>query len=629
MTVRHPFTGADLPIVADDAVDRSFGTGAVKVTPAHDPNDYEIAERTGLPRINILNPDATLADTVPEQFRGLDRYRVRALVLEELRNRGLVIAEERPFRHAVGHCYRCHSEIEPWLSGQQWFVAVDRLKGPAMEAVRDGRIRFSPKRWEDNYLAWMEGLRDWNISRQLWWGHRIPVWYCPNGHEFAAVGEPKACTECGSEDIEQDPDVLDTWFSSQLWPFSTLGWPDETEDLRFFYPTSVLVTGYEILYLWVARMIMSGLYLTSDVPFRDVVIHGLVRDKIGRKMSKSLGNVIDPLDVIDRYGADALRFAMARMASPDQQNLPLSEEGIELGRNFANKIWNAGRLVLSSGAKGAELPDGERTLLERWVLSRYEACRREVDAAFNGYRFDEAAQSLQRFVWHEFADWGLELAKEPTREGRAETASTIAWTLERTLRLLHPVVPFVTEEVWQRFDAGESIVIAPWPEERVDLEDLEAEEAFAKVQSLVTEVRSLRTLVQPGRGYQLVVDESIRPLVEPLRSGIERLTGAAVAFSAEPRLAGRSIRISVAGVRAAVEVPSGFDPEPAIAARRKRLQEVTAKLAQSERKLANEQFLEKANPEAVERERSNQAELRKQELHLHEELEQLERIEGE
>ncbi|MGH2676932.1 MAG: valine--tRNA ligase, partial [Actinomycetota bacterium] len=347
-TVRHPFTGQDLPVVADPAVDREFGTGAVKVTPAHDATDFEVAERAGLPRINMLNDDGTLSEAVPEEFRGLDRYEARKRVLAALRDRGLIVAEERPYPHSVGHCYRCGSEIEPWLTGQQWFLAVDRLKGPAKDPALDGRIAFYPERWQGPYTTWLDNLRDWNISRQLWWGHRVPVWYCPDGHEFASVEDPKTCRECGSEDVEQDPDVLDTWFSSQLWPFSTLGWPEETEDLAFFYPTSVLVTGYEILYLWVARMIMSGMYLKGDVPFRHVVIHGLVRDERNRKMSKSLGNVIDPLDVIDRYGADALRFALARMAGPEQQNIPFGMRDAEAGRNFANKAWNAARLVLGA-----------------------------------------------------------------------------------------------------------------------------------------------------------------------------------------------------------------------------------------------------------------------------------------
>jgi valyl-tRNA synthetase len=345
------------------------------VTPAHDATDFDIAERAGLVGRNILNADAMISDAAPERFRGLDRYRARREVKAALQEAGLLVSEEAPYRHAVGHCYRCHSEVEPWLSGQQWFVSVGRLTGPARDAVEDGRLRFFPERWARNYTDWLDNLRDWNISRQLWWGHRIPVWYCPDGHEFAAIEDPETCRFCGRTDIEQDPDVLDTWFSSQLWPFSTLGWPDDTEDLRYFYPTSVLVTGYEILYLWVARMIMSGMYLVDDVPFGEVVIHGLVRDRSGRKMSKSLGNVIDPLDMIRRYGADALRFSLARMASPDQQNLPLAEENIETGKHFANKIWNAARLVLGAvEAEVSALPSEDRlTTTDRWLLSRHEA----------------------------------------------------------------------------------------------------------------------------------------------------------------------------------------------------------------------------------------------------------------
>jgi valyl-tRNA synthetase len=630
-TVRHPFDGRDLPIVADEAVDPEFGTGAVKVTPAHDPTDFEIAERAGLPRINIFTADAKLSDAVPEEFRGLDRYEARARIRERLEERGSIVDEVKPYRHPVGHCYRCHSEIEPWLSGKQWFVAVDRLTGPAAQAAREGRITFWPERWIEPYLDWLEKLRDWNISRQLWWGHRIPVWYCANEHEFASIEDPTACPECGTEDIRQDPDVLDTWFSSQLWPFSTLGWPEQTPDLEFFYPTTTLVTGYEILYLWVARMIMSGLYLVGDVPFRNVVIHGLVRDRVGRKMSKSLGNVIDPLDMIERYGADALRFAMTRMAGPDRQNLPLSEEGIETGRNFANKIWNIARLLLSAPADGSAAPEvpapADLGVVERWVLSRHEVCRREVDAALEGYRFDDAAQTVYRFVWRELADRGLELSKESMREGRQGTRSTLLWVLDRTLRLLHPIMPFVTEEVWQRLEAGPSIVVAPWPKEHPEHEDPEVETAFGTILALIDEVLSLRSLIQLGAGYQLAVDASVEELIEPLRPALERLTGAKLEFSAEPRLAGRSIRISVSGVRAAIEVPEEFDPEPAIAVRRRRLAEVDGKLEQSDRKLANPQFLERAKPEAVDRERANHTELQQLVVHLREELEQLERIE--
>jgi valyl-tRNA synthetase len=616
-TVTHPLDGRELPVVADPAVDPTFGTGAVKVTPAHDPNDFEIAERTGLPRRNVLNADATIADTAPEEFRGLDRYEARRRVAERLRELGLVVHEERPYRHAVGHCYRCHSEIEPWLSGKQWFVAVERLKGPAIEAARDGRVVFHPERWRTSYLEWLHGLRDWNISRQLWWGHRIPVWYCPNGHEFAAIEDPAVCPECGSADVEQDPDVLDTWFSSQLWPFSTLGWPDETPDLAYYHPTTILVTGYEILYLWVARMVMSGLYLTHQEPFRNVLIHGLVRDAQGRKMSKSLGNVIDPLDMIERYGADALRFALARMASPDQQNLPLSTEGIEAARNFANKIWNASRQVFLGYGEGGgppELPvEAERTLAERWLLSRHQACVDEVDAALDAYRFDEAAQALHRFTWAEYCDWGLEAEKERRAGGsedeRHRASRVVAWVLERTLRLLHPIMPFVTEEVWQRFGAGESIVVAPWPDSHPEHADPAAEEAFGFVQDLVASVRQIRGVVG-GSPYRLVVTDELARDLGPLREAVERLSAAQVAALGEAGPDGRFVRLAVRGREARLQIPDDFDAGPALAARRRRLEEARTRLEASERKLANEDFVGRAAPDAVDRERRKLDDLR-------------------
>ncbi|HXF35914.1 MAG TPA: valine--tRNA ligase [Actinomycetota bacterium] len=616
-TVRHPLDGRELPIVADPVVDPAFGTGAVKVTPAHDPTDFGIAERTGLPARNVLAADATIADPAPEAFRGLDRYEARIRVRERLEELGLVERVERPYVHSVGHCYRCHAEIEPWLSGKQWFVAVDRLKEEARRAVREGRIRFVPERWAANHDEWLAGLRDWNISRQLWWGHRIPVWYCPNGHRFAAIEDPTSCPDCGTGEIEQDPDVLDTWFSSQLWPFSTLGWPDDTEDLRAFYPTSVLVTGYEILYLWVARMIMSGLYLMGDVPFRDVVIHGLVRDAQGRKMSKSLGNVIDPLDMIRRYGADALRFALAWMASPDQQNLPLKEESIEAGRNFANKTWNAARLVLRAfPGGGPELPPSERrTLADRWLLSRHEACRAEVDQALDAYRFDAAAQALHRFLWSEFCDWALEWAKgrlhgdDPA--AREDQANLLAWVLERTLRLLHPIMPFVTEEIWQRLGAGASIVVAPWPEPRPGDADPGAEEAFAELQAVVTEIRALQAGLPPELRGRLEVDERLRPLLEPELADLERVAGAGVAFA------------DLAGARVRPARAEGVDLGPALASRRRRLAEVRARLERKRSKLANEAFLSRAPVAVVEKERRDVAELERDEARLLAELAQL------
>jgi valyl-tRNA synthetase len=619
-TVRHPFTGADLPVVADAAVDPSFGTGAVKVTPAHDPTDFEIARRTGLRALNILNPDATVSDAAPERFRGLDRSQARTKVREALAELGAVVEEERPYRHSVGHCYRCGSEIEPWLSGQQWFVAVDQLKRPAKEAAEDGRIEFFPPRWKRSYTTWLDDLRDWNISRQLWWGHRIPVWYCGNGHEFAGVEDPDACRECGSTEIEQDPDVLDTWFSSQLWPFSTLGWPEATEDLAYFYPTSVLVTGYEILYLWVARMIMSGMHLAGDVPFRHVLIHGLVRDERNRKMSKSLGNVIDPLDFIEQYGADALRFSLAWIASPDQQNLPLGESAVQAARHFANKLWNAGRLVLGAHeAEGPPVlpPEGERTPVDRWILSRHEVCRAEVDRSMEAYRFDEAARSIHRFLWSELCDWALEMAKPRLYDGspeeRRSTAAVLAWVLERSLRLLHPIMPFVTEEIWQRFGIGESIVIADWPEARPELRDEDAERGFSFAEDLVVAVRSfrsghrlgpgtpLRVRVRAGdaqRGVLATLDEEIRRVARI--ESLDAVDGGGDA-SGEARLV-------VQGAEVIIPLEGILDPSSECARIRGRLEDIAVDAERAARKLDNPGFTAKAPADVIEKQRRKLAE---------------------
>jgi valyl-tRNA synthetase len=615
-TVRHPFDGRDIPIVADAAVDPSFGTGAVKVTPAHDPNDFDIAQRTGLPMMNVLNADASMADSAPEEFRGLDRYEARARVRERLAERGLIVREERPYVHAVGHCYRCHTEIEPWTSGKQWFVAVDRLKGPAKEVVEGGRVRFAPDRWAKPYIAWLDGLRDWNISRQLWWGHRIPVWYCANGHEVAAEEDPATCPECGSTELEQDPDVLDTWFSSQLWPYSTLGWPESTRDLEKFYPTTVLVTAYDILYLWVARMIMSAMYLVGEPPFENVVIHGIVRDVQGRKMGKSLGNVIDPLDMVDRYGADALRFSLARLATGGQQDIPLSEDAIEAGQHFANKVWNAGRLVLRAYPGGVpELTPRERwTLAERWIISRNAACVEEVDAALEDFRFSDAAQSLQRFVWSEYCDWALEIEKSRLSgsEGeRADAAAVLAWVLERTLRLLHPMMPFVTEEIWQRFDIGESIVVAQWPSVEGATRDADAENEFAFLQEVVTEIRRLQTGAPGGLRGAIELDRSWAERISLHLDDVRAVTGAEIAFG------------DLDGAKARLRIPEGADAGPLIEAKRKKLRETRAKLERKRAKLANEGFVSKAPPEIVEGERADVSRLEDDERRLLAELLQL------
>ncbi|MDQ4143347.1 MAG: valine--tRNA ligase, partial [Actinomycetota bacterium] len=511
--VKHPFfPDRGIPIVADDAVDPEFGTGAVKVTPAHDPTDFEIGERHGLDKINIFDGQAKTT-TVAGPFEGLDRYEARKKVFEKLDQLGMVVGREAPYVHSVGRCYRCHSEIEPWLS-EQWFVKMQPLVGPALDAVRDGRIRFEPKRFVKSYSDWMENIRDWCISRQIWWGHRIPVWYCDDcGEAFASLDDPVECRKCASGSLRQDPDVLDTWFSSQLWPFSTLGWPDETPDLEFFYPTQLMATGYEILYLWVARMITSGLYFMGDVPFREVLIHGIVRDFEGKKMSKSVGNVIDPLDMIDRYGADALRFSLAFAAVPGNDT-NASEDRIEGARNFANKLWNASRFVLLAvnGDRG-DLSEATLAVEDRWILSRLDATVAEMDRALAEFNWSEAIKSLHRFVWSEFCDWYIELSKlRLDGPDRRTVVSVLVHVLDNVLRLLHPVMPFVTEELWARLnpDAG-SIMRASWPETSAR-DDADAESVIDRFRELVGGIRRLRAdhNIPPAKRMKVVVAAGAR-----------------------------------------------------------------------------------------------------------------------
>jgi valyl-tRNA synthetase len=619
-TVRHPFDGRDIPIVADAAIDPEFGTGAVKVTPAHDPTDFDIAQRAGLELLNIFDAEARVNANAAEEFYGLGRYDAREAVRDELLKLDLLVREDRPFRHAVGHCYRCHSEIEPWISGLQWFVKVEGLKEAAKQAAIDGRVRFTPERWARPYTAWLDNLRDWNISRQLWWGHRIPAWYCPGGHITVAMEDPTECSTCGSAELEQDPDVLDTWFSSQLWPFSTLGWPEDTEDLRTFYPNSVLVTGYEILYLWVARMIMSGLSLVGDVPFTDVVIHGLVRDAHGRKMSKSLGNVIDPIEMIERYGADALRFSLARSATGGQQDIPLSEESIEGGRNFANKIWNAARLVLASFDGEAPTLPSEPTLAERWLLSRHQTCAAEVDTSLDDYRFADASQAIHRFLWSEFCDWGLEVEKgrlEGAERERADAAAVLAWVLERTLRVLHPIMPFVTEEIWQRFGIGDSISVAAWPEPHPEHADPRAEGVFASFQEVVAAARHFRARhqVAPGRRFPIRVElpAELRAEVEALTGAAERLAGldrVTLVEQGSGKLEGETASTLPIGT---VYFPPGlFDADEERTRLAKRRAALDADLARVRAKLENEGFAAKAPAEVVAGERQKAARLQEQ-----------------
>ena len=600
LKVRHPFfPERDMPIVADEGVDPEFGTGAVKGTPAHDPLDFEMGERQGLEKMNIFDGTAHVNEN-GGRFQGLDRYEARKVILEELQKLDLVEDVKRPYVHSVGHCYRCNTEVEPWLS-LQWFVKMEPLARPAMEAVKAGRMRFEPKRFEKSYMDWLENIRDWCISRQIWWGHRIPVWYCDDcDATFASLEDTEACKQCGSNQVTQDPDVLDTWFSSQLWPFSTLGWPDETKDLEVFYPTSVMVTGYEILYLWVARMAMSGLYFMDDVPFTDVFIHGIVRDLNGKKMSKSLGNVIDPLDMIDRYGADALRFSLAHASIPGN-DMRVSEERIQDARNFGNKLWNASRFVLSG--LGDQRPDlGKDTALpveDRWILSRLDHTLDEVERQLAVYNFGEAMRDLYAFIWSEFCDWYIELSKNR----QADAAHVLVHVLDRILRVLHPVMPFITEELWSKLRPGTGTIMhAEWPVS-AGRNDPAAESQVERLQQLVAALRRMKIEHDVPQGRR--VDVCVRAgdyaaELEETRAAIVSLARLrSLEFVDElPPPAGTARTITSAGIEASMDLGGVVDIEVERKRLADKIAEAVAEIERAEKKLANESFVAKA-PEAV------------------------------
>jgi valyl-tRNA synthetase len=645
--VQLPLSNRRIPVVADPHVDPEFGTGAVKVTPAHDPDDFEIGRRHGLPSITVLDEHGRVTAHGP--FEGMDRFEARPAVVRALREDGRIVAEIRPYVHSVGHCSRCSTVVEPRLS-LQWFVKVAPLAKAAGDAVRDGRVGIHPAELAPRYFDWVDDMHDWCISRQLWWGHRIPVWYGPAG-EVVAVG-PGEDPPSG-EGWRQDPDVLDTWFSSALWPCSTLGWPGDTEDLAVFYPTSVLVTAYDILFFWVARMMMFGLYAMSQrepaqaVPFRDIALHGLVRDQYGKKMSKSLGNTVDPLDWIDRFGADATRFTLARGASPGS-DVAVSEEWVTGSRNFCNKLWNATRFALLNGATVPQaLPDpGQMPTAARWVLSRLSAVTAESDQLFERYEFGKVCELLYHFAWDEVCDWYLELAKPalsgpPAGEagsasGEAAAAVTrevLGYVLDRLLKLLHPVMPFVTEELWTALTGGDSIMIAPWPGERPasdgtasygtagdgtagdgtagdgtagdaagraglpGFRDPAAEAEIGSLMRLVTEVRRFRSDqgLRPGQQVPAVLagigGTSLAPHEGSIRS-LLRLTAPGDSFTA-------TASVLAEGITVELDTAAGID----VAAERRRLDKDLAaarkEAEQAGRKLGNESFLAKAPAEVV------------------------------
>ena len=484
--VMLPYVNRMIPIIADELVDPEFGTGAVKVTAAHDPNDFEMAMRHNVPMVVIMNEHGVMSGT-NTQFDGMDRFEARKSVVEQLRADGRIGWEKRPYKHSVGHCQRCTTIVEPRLS-MQWFVKVAPLAKAAGDAVRNGKVKIEPEELAPRYFEWVDNMHDWCISRQLWWGHRIPVWYGPNGETLVVGPDEKA-----PDGYKQDEDVLDTWFSSALWPFSTLGWPETTEDLKKFYPTSVLVTGYDILFFWVARMMLFGLFAMDGVqPFHTIALHGLVRDKFGKKMSKSRGNTVDPLEFMDKYGADALRFTLARGANPGTDQA-LAEEWVGGARNFATKLWNATRFAQMNGAiTEGDLPS-DLNVIDRWILSRLNETIRDADKYFEEFEFAKACELIYHFAWDDLCDWYLELSKDALAKGDAATTQRVlGHVLDQLFRLLHPVMPFLTETLWTSLTGGESLVIADWPKFDAKLIDKKTDKVIAQMQEIITEVRRFR-----------------------------------------------------------------------------------------------------------------------------------------
>ncbi|MFJ2011781.1 valine--tRNA ligase [Streptomyces globisporus] len=594
--IKLPLTDRTIPVVADHHVDPEFGTGAVKVTPAHDPNDFEIGNRHDLPFITVLDERAVI--TVPGPFEGLDRLEARSAIVAALRAEGRIVAEKRPYVHSVGHCSRCKTTIEPRLS-LQWWVKVAPLAQAAGDAVRDAKVKIHPQEMEKRYFDWVDNLHDWTISRQLWWGHRIPVWYGPNGEVVCVGPDDEAPT---GEGWTQDSDVLDTWFSSGLWPFSTLGWPERTDSLAKFYPNSVLVTGYDILFFWVARMMMFGLYVNDGVPpFGTIVLHGMVRDEHGKKMSKSFGNVVNPLDWMDKYGSDALRFTLARGANPGT-DVPIGEDWVQGSAKFSNKIWNATRFALMNGAtiEGELPPAEEMSVTDRWILSRLNKTVADVDAFYDDFQFAKISEALRHFAWDEVFDWYVELSKTTFFAGGrpAEVSGRVLGeVLDVMLRLLHPIVPFVTEALWTALTGRESIVIAEWPADSGFRDDA-AEKEIELVQQVVTEVRRFRNDqgLQPGQKVpaELTLTGTALAPHEAAMRQLLRLQPAGDGFHATASL-------PVAGATVALDLSGTID----VAAERKRLtkdlEAAQKEKAQATGKLGNEAFLAKAPDNVVDK----------------------------
>jgi len=639
--LKLPLTGKEIPIIADEYVDKEFGTGMVKITPAHDPNDWEVGKRHNLEVVNLLNPDGTLNENVPEKYRGLKCEQARKLVIEDLTEAGLFKCEEK-MTHSVGHCYRCKTVVEPYLS-YQWFVKMKPLAEKALAAWRNEDIVFFPRKWENTYTHWMENIRDWCVSRQIWWGHRIPAWYCQScGETIVSRTDPECCPKCkaGADQLQQDPDVLDTWFSSWLWPFSTLGWPEKTEDLAKFYPTSALVTAYDIIFFWVSRMIMAGLEFTGKAPFHDIYIHGLVRDKQGRKMSKSLGNGIDPLDIIEQYGSDALKFTLSFLCAQGQDIL-IDNESFKMGSRFCNKVWNASRYILGNleGRTLIPVKDEELTELDRWIYAAMDKAVREERAALESYRYNDAAGTIYEFFWNYFCDWYVEATKLSFRgddeHEKDRAVSVLLNVLEESLRMLHPFIPFVTEEIYGKLPLAEIIenrkkagsqkilpnedysgklVTAPFPQAADGRVNEKVTGRFAVLQDLIRAVRGLRNEcgIDPATKLHIALQIVAGSDAEVCREKVDMiclLAGVAKIDFVDAKPA-QSIGAVGSGFEAFILIDEGINKDQLLARFKKDSEKAQAEAKKTEAKLGGS-FAQHAPQELVQAERDKLDELKR------------------
>ena len=631
-TLILPLVHREIPVVADDYVEMDFGTGVVKITPAHDPNDFEVGLRHNLEVINVLTPDAKITDDYPK-YAGMDRYEARKAIVEDLKAEGALV-EIEDYSHNVGTCYRCGTTVEPRVS-KQWFVKMKPLAGPAIDAVKNGDTRFIPQRFEKVYFHWLENIRDWCISRQLWWGHRIPAWYCADcGEITVSRTAPTACSHCGSKNIEQDPDTLDTWFSSALWPFSTLGWPDETEDYKHYYPTNTLVTGYDIIPFWVMRMMFSGLEQTGQVPFDTVLIHGLVRDAQGRKMSKSLGNGIDPLEIIDKYGADALRFTLATGNSPGN-DMRFSDERVEASRNFANKIWNAARFVLMNLPENEPAPYIPQALAieDKWILSQYNTLVSGVTDSLEKFELGMAVQKLYDFIWDVFCDWYIEIAKirlnGDDEEQKATVRAVLVYVMSNTLKLLHPFMPFITEEIWQTLPhTGESIMISDWPKADSALNFAAEEAEMSRIMTAIKAVRNRRAEmnVAPSKKAKIFIETAYADTFSKGTVFFKRLASASeVEVAAHFDDMDSAVSIITESARLYIPMDELVDFKAELARLNKEKAGVQKELDFVNNKLNNENFVNKAPAAVVEGQRQAKAQLEEKMALILESIEKIEK----